>query len=69
MTCDCGRYYSDLRKYSKVNQAMLMVSMRLSQGFSTMEPSLAWYCSAGRVLITIPTMETNTKLRLITDTT
>ena len=48
---------------------MLMVSMRLSQGFSTMEPSLAWYCSAGSVLITIPTIETNTKLRLITDTT
>ena len=32
---------ANLRKYSRVNQAMQMVSIMLSQGFSDTEPSLA----------------------------
>ena len=33
---------SDLRKYSRVNQAMQMVSIMFSQGFSIRVPSGAW---------------------------
>ena len=62
---------------------MQIVSIMLSQGFSIRVPSAAWrertnlrldgerltlYWRAGRVLITIPTMDTNTKLMDMMDT-
>ena len=52
---------SNLRRYSNVNHATLVVSISDKMGFSTRLPCRSVYCSASRVLTIIPTMETATK--------
>ena len=60
---------TNLRKYSRVNQAMQTVSIMASLGFSTSFPFPSIDFNCGIVLITIPTIETATKDIDITETT
>ena len=53
---------ASLMKYSRVNQAMQTVSTMAREGLSMVFPLASLYWRLGRVLMVIPTIDTDTKM-------